>query len=117
MGGESTGCSEATTDVFVECAWFDPIRTARPGRATASPRRPVPLRSRRRSGLRPAGDRTGHPPDPRALRGEASDVTLAGELPAPPAPIVFDPTYVRHLAGVEIRAKACKKSYPPGISH
>lgn len=34
MGGESTACSEATTDVFVESAWFDPIRTAQTGRDT-----------------------------------------------------------------------------------
>ena len=34
MGGESTGCSDDTVDVFVECAWFDPIRTAQTGRAT-----------------------------------------------------------------------------------
>ena len=26
MGGESTGCSDETTDVFIECAWFDPKR-------------------------------------------------------------------------------------------
>ena len=34
MGGESTGCSEATTEVFIESAWFDPIRTAQTGRDT-----------------------------------------------------------------------------------
>ena len=34
MGGESTGCSDDTTDVFIESAWFDPIRTAQTGRAT-----------------------------------------------------------------------------------
>ena len=32
MGGASTGVSEATTDVFIESAWFDPIRTAQTGR-------------------------------------------------------------------------------------
>ena len=32
IGGESTGCTEATTDVFVEAALFDPIRTAATGR-------------------------------------------------------------------------------------
>ncbi|MDD3838411.1 MAG: phenylalanine--tRNA ligase subunit beta, partial [Phenylobacterium sp.] len=32
MGGESTGVSEATTDVFIESAWFDPIRIAQTGR-------------------------------------------------------------------------------------
>jgi phenylalanyl-tRNA synthetase beta chain len=32
IGGEATGCTEATTDVFVEAALFDPIRTAATGR-------------------------------------------------------------------------------------
>jgi len=34
MGGESTAVSAETTDVFIESAWFDPLRTARTGRAT-----------------------------------------------------------------------------------
>ena len=34
MGGESTAVSDETTDVFIESAWFDPLRTARTGRAT-----------------------------------------------------------------------------------
>ena len=32
MGGEASGCTETTTDVYVECAYFDPIRTATTGR-------------------------------------------------------------------------------------
>ena len=32
MGGESTGCDESTTDVFLESAFFDPIVTALTGR-------------------------------------------------------------------------------------
>ena len=32
IGGEGTGCDETTTDVFVECALFDPIRVALTGR-------------------------------------------------------------------------------------
>ncbi|MEM9317733.1 MAG: phenylalanine--tRNA ligase subunit beta [Pseudomonadota bacterium] len=32
MGGEETGCTEATTTVFIESAWWDPIRTAYTGR-------------------------------------------------------------------------------------
>lgn len=32
MGGEASGCTETTTDVFVECAYFDPVRTAMTGR-------------------------------------------------------------------------------------
>lgn len=34
MGGVSTAVSAETTDVFIEAAWFDPLRTARTGRAT-----------------------------------------------------------------------------------
>ena len=32
MGGEETGVTEATTNVFIELAYFDPMRTARTGR-------------------------------------------------------------------------------------
>src|SRR5438477_5146345 len=32
IGGEATGCTEVTTEVFVEAALFDPIRTAATGR-------------------------------------------------------------------------------------
>lgn len=32
MGGMASGCTEATHDVFIECALFDPIRTAQTGR-------------------------------------------------------------------------------------
>ena len=34
MGGEASGCSEATTHVLIESAWFDPLRTAATGRKT-----------------------------------------------------------------------------------
>ncbi len=34
MGGQSTAVSETTTNVFLEAAWFDPLRTARTGRTT-----------------------------------------------------------------------------------
>ena len=32
MGGEDSGCTEETTTVFLESAWWDPIRTAYTGR-------------------------------------------------------------------------------------
>ncbi len=35
MGGEATGCTEATTAVFIECALFDPVRIALTGRRHA----------------------------------------------------------------------------------
>ncbi len=35
IGGEATGCTEATTAVFIECALFDPVRVALTGRRHA----------------------------------------------------------------------------------
>jgi len=32
VGGEATGCDETTTTVFLECAYFDPVRIALTGR-------------------------------------------------------------------------------------
>ncbi|HEX7391074.1 MAG TPA: phenylalanine--tRNA ligase subunit beta, partial [Acidiphilium sp.] len=34
VGGEATGCDEATTDVFIECALFDRVRVALTGQRT-----------------------------------------------------------------------------------
>ncbi len=73
MGGESTGCTEATTEVVLEVALFDPKRTALTGRRLGieSDARD-PLRARRRSGHGPAGHGVRDASDPRALwrRGE-----------------------------------------------
>lgn len=33
IGGISTGCSDTTTNIFLECAYFDPLTIARAGRA------------------------------------------------------------------------------------
>ncbi len=103
MGGESTGCSEETTDVFVESAWFDPIRTAQTGRATG-----ITSDAQYRFAR---GVDTGFVVEGLELAtalildlcgGEPSDVAVAGEpLPAP-GPIAFDPAYVHQLAGLNI---------------
>ena len=34
LGGEDTGCTHETTNVLIECAYFDPLRTAATGRKT-----------------------------------------------------------------------------------
>ena len=103
MGGESTGCSETTTEVFLESAWFDPILTAQTGRSTG-------INS-------DAQYRFARTVDPQSLvpglelatklilelcGGEASEVTLAGEAPAPPTAMTFDRSYVKRLSGLDI---------------
>ncbi len=105
IGGESTGCSDDTTDVFVEAAYFDPIRTAQTGRS-------LTINS-------DAQYRFARGVDPESLvpgielatklilelcGGEASEVTLAGQAPAPPEAVAFDRAYVKQLAGLDIPA-------------
>ncbi len=103
MGGASTGCSEATTEVFIECAWFDPIRTAQTGRSTGIT---SDAQYRFARGVDPGFVLPGIELATRLILelcgGEPSSVSLAGALPAPPAPIAFDPAYVQHLAGLDL---------------
>ncbi|MDP2258709.1 MAG: phenylalanine--tRNA ligase subunit beta [Caulobacter sp.] len=103
MGGESTGCSEETTDVFVESAWFDPIRTAQTGRTTG-------ITSDAQYRFARGVDTHFVVPGLELATalilelcgGEPSDIVVAGEpLPAP-EPIAFDPAYVHQLAGLNI---------------
>ncbi len=103
MGGESTGCSDETVDVFIESAWFDPIRTAQTGRTTG-----ITSDAQYRFAR---GVDTGAvvPALELATRlilelcgGEPSEITVVGEAPAAPGPIPFDPAYVHQLAGLNI---------------
>ncbi|MFN3520652.1 MAG: phenylalanine--tRNA ligase subunit beta [Phenylobacterium sp.] len=103
MGGESTGSSEETVDVFVESAWFDPIRTAQTGRATGIV---SDAQYRFARGVDPGFVVPGLELATRLILelcgGEASEVAFAGELPAAPQPIAFDRAYVQRLSGLTI---------------
>jgi len=105
MGGESTGCSEATTDVFVESAWFDPIRTAQTGRATGIT---SDAQYRFARGVDPQFVVPGLELATQLILdlcgGEPSEIRVAGEIPASPGPIEFDPAYVEKLSGLKVPA-------------
>jgi phenylalanyl-tRNA synthetase beta chain len=103
MGGESTKVSETTTEVFVESAWFDPIRTAQTGR-TLGLSSDAQYRFAR-------GVDTGFvvPGLEMATRliieicgGEPCEVRVAGHAPAPPAAFEFDHSYVEKLSGLKV---------------
>ena len=103
MGGETTKVSETTTDVFVESAYFDPIRTAQTGRALG-------LSSDAQYRFARGVD-TGFvvPGLEMATRlileicgGEACDVRVAGRAPAAPAAFEFDHAYVKKLSGLTV---------------
>ena len=82
IGGEATGCTEATTEVFIEAALFDPVRTAATGRRLniASD-----ARYRFERGLDPAFVRDGLEIATRLMLercgGEASEIVTAGAVP------------------------------------
>ena len=103
MGGESTGCSDATHTVFVESAWFDPLRTAQTARTTGIT---SDAQYRFARGVDPGFVVDGLELATKLILqlcgGEASDVTVAGAPPAPPEAIAFDPTYVHRLSGLNI---------------
>ena len=103
MGGESTGCDEATVDVFLESAWFDPIRTAQTGRVTGIT---SDAQYRFARGVDPGFVVPGLELATALIQtlcgGEASDVVVAGEVPAPPPAVDFDPAYVKKLSGLSL---------------
>jgi phenylalanyl-tRNA synthetase beta chain len=103
MGGESTGCSDATTDVFVESAWFDPIVTAQTGR-TLGINSDAQYRFAR--GVDPASVVPGIEQATRMILdlcgGEPSEVVLTGQAPANPVAFAFDPAYVQRLSGLSL---------------
>jgi phenylalanyl-tRNA synthetase beta chain len=103
MGGASTGCSEETVDVFVESAWFDPIRTAQTGRDTG-------INSDAQYRFARSVDTASVVPGLELATqmildlcgGEPSEVRVAGQAPVEPGPIAFDRAYVARLSGLTV---------------
>ena len=82
IGGETTGCTEATTGVFIEAALFDPVRTAATGRRLNIS---SDARYRFERGLDPAFVGDGLEIATRLMLelcgGEASEIVIAGAVP------------------------------------
>jgi phenylalanyl-tRNA synthetase beta chain len=103
MGGTYSGCTEETTDVFIEAAWFDPKITRATGKATGID---SDAKYRFERGVDPASCRDGIEYATRLILeicgGEASEVLLAGETPDAPAAIDFPVAEVKRLTGLEL---------------
>jgi phenylalanyl-tRNA synthetase beta chain len=103
MGGESTGCSDDTVDVFVESAWFDPIVTAQTGRTLAIN---SDAQYRFARGVDPESVVPGLELATKLILelcgGEPSDIVVAGQAPAAPAAFAFDPARVGSLTGLAL---------------
>ncbi|MBI2261363.1 MAG: phenylalanine--tRNA ligase subunit beta, partial [Caulobacterales bacterium] len=103
MGGESTGCSDDTVDVFLESAWFDPLVTAQTGRTLAIN---SDAQYRFARGVDPASVVPGIELATKLILdlcgGEPSDIVVAGQVPAAPAAFAFDPARVGSLTGLAL---------------
>jgi phenylalanyl-tRNA synthetase beta chain len=103
MGGASTGCSEETTNVFIEAAWFEPLVIAQTGR-TLGVNSDAQYRFAR--GVDPQSLVPGVELATRLILelcgGEPSEVVYAGEAPADRPAFDFDPAYVEKLTGLGV---------------
>ena len=111
MGGEDTGCTEATTNVLIESAWFDPLRTAATGRKTGLV---TDARYRFERGVDPASVGPGLDQATdlilKAAGGKPSRATVAGKAPEPDLTIDFDTNLVERLTGLKIAPAEIKKT-------
>ncbi|MEC8773544.1 MAG: phenylalanine--tRNA ligase subunit beta [Pseudomonadota bacterium] len=103
MGGENTGCTEETTNVFLEVALFDPIRTATTGRKLGIE---SDARYRFERGLDPESVYLGAEVATRLVLafcgGEASELTVAGEMPEWARPVSLRPERLKSFGGVDV---------------
>lgn len=103
MGGQASGCQEDTTEVFLECAYFDPIRTATTGRKLNIQ---SDARYRFERGVDPAFLHTGVDIATDLILqicgGEASHIVEAGSTPNGRKPIFLRHDRIKTLGGIDV---------------
>lgn len=110
MGGEETGCTEETTNVFVEAALFDPIRIATSGRKLGIE---SDARYRFERGVDPAFVESGMEIATRLVMdlcgGEPSNVVVAGAGPEWQKDVDLRKSRVKDLGGVDVPVTEMKE--------
>jgi phenylalanyl-tRNA synthetase beta chain len=103
IGGEPTGCTEATTEVYIEAALFDPIRTAATGRRLEIV---SDARYRFERGVDPAFVAPGLEIATRLILeicgGEPSDIVVAGAAPDWRREYALRPERLAGLGGLHV---------------
>jgi phenylalanyl-tRNA synthetase beta chain len=103
MGGAHSGCSDTTTDVLLEVAYFDPQGIARTGQALALT---SDARSRFERGVDPGFLDTGMDLLTALILeicgGEASHVVRAGTAPQADKLVAYDPALAGRLGGIAV---------------
>ncbi|MEK9969031.1 MAG: phenylalanine--tRNA ligase subunit beta [Ferrovibrio sp.] len=103
MGGEHSGCSFETTEVFVESAWFDPLRTAATGRKLGIH---SDARHRFERTVDPAFVKSGADVATQMILdlcgGEASETVIAGHEPDWKKTVTLRPSRLLGLVGFDL---------------
>jgi phenylalanyl-tRNA synthetase beta chain len=103
MGGEHSGCSENTTEVLLEVAYFTPERIAKTGQALSLT---SDARTRFERGVDPAFLEDGLAIITSLILdicgGEASEIVRAGTPPLTPKSIAYDTDHCARLGGVDV---------------
>ena len=106
MGGEHSGVSEDTTDVLIECAFFDPEHIARTGQKLGLT---SDARQRFERGVDPAFLENGLAIATKLVLdltgGTASAITRVGQAPVTPRMFSYDTDYCRRLGGVDVASE------------
>ena len=104
MGGEHSGCDETTTDVLIESALWDPLNIAQTGRKLGII---TDARYRFERGVDPAFTLPGLDMATKLVidlcGGEASEATLAGEIPRQTLVVDFPWSEVPRLSGLDVQ--------------
>jgi len=103
MGGEHSGVSDATTDVIIECAYFDPDHIARTGQKLMLT---SDARQRFERGVDPAFLDDGLAIATQLVLshcgGTPSGITRAGQPPLDPKIVKYDPARAETLGGLAV---------------
>jgi len=110
IGGEATGCTNATVNVFIESAYFDPKRTARTGRKLNIQ---SDARHRFERGVDPdfvvPGLELATALVLDLCGGSPSEIVVAGTPPKANAPFAFDAGLVKRLSGLDLPVGEIKR--------
>ncbi len=109
VGGETTGCGDDTTEIVIEAAYFDPLTIRRTAKRLGVN---SDAKYRFERGVDTGSLISGVEQATQLVLdicgGEASDILVAGNIPADPSDIEFDPALNKRLTGMDLPADEMK---------
>ncbi|MEN2495008.1 MAG: Phenylalanine--tRNA ligase beta subunit [Hyphomicrobiaceae bacterium hypho_1] len=110
IGGQASKCTKETNNVFIECAYFDPVITAESGRKKGIS---SDARYRFERGVDPGFVERGLDLATDMILkfcgGQPSKKRIVGKPPIKCHSINFNPYYVKKLTGLEVPSEECRR--------